>query len=46
MRKTYFDAANRAEPYSALYHAGATPDQVKEVIVDLLQEYVPNKDRL
>jgi hypothetical protein len=46
MRKTYFDAANRAEPYSALYEAGATPVQVKEAIVALLQAYVPNKSRL
>lgn len=46
MRKAYFDAANRAEPYSALYDAGATPDQVKQEIVALLQAYVPNKSRL
>lgn len=46
MRKIYFDAVNRTEPYSALYHAGATPDQVKEAIVGLLQAYVPNKSRL
>ena len=46
MRKTYFDAVNWTEPSSALFDAGATPDQVKEAIVALLDAYVPNKSRL
>lgn len=46
MRKTYFDAAIKFEPYSALYDAGATPDQVKEAIIALLQPYVPDKLKL
>lgn len=46
MRKNYFDAAMKFEPYSALYDAGATPDQVKEAIVTLLQPYVPDDSKL
>lgn len=46
MRKTYFDAANKFEPYSALYSAGATPDQVKEAIVTLLEPYIRDKSKL
>lgn len=43
MRKKFLDAAIKFEPFSALYDAGATPDQVKEAIVALLQPHVADE---
>jgi len=46
MRKKFLDTAISFEPFSALYDAGATPDQVEEAIVALLQPYVPDQAAL
>lgn len=46
MRKVFFDTANKFEPYTALFSAGATPDSVKEAVVSLLSPYIRDKSQL
>lgn len=46
MRKKFFDTATKFEPFTALYGEGASPDQVKDAVIQLLDPYVPDKTRL
>jgi hypothetical protein len=46
MRKTFLEAASKAEPFSSLYAAGATPAVVKEALIRLLQPFVVDKGLL
>jgi hypothetical protein len=46
LRQHYLGVVKKFEPYSVLLDSGATPDQVKEAIVALLQPYVLDKELL
>ncbi|HBX54959.1 hypothetical protein [Pseudomonas sp. UBA2684] len=46
MRKSFFNTANKFEPFTALYGMGASPNQVKAAVIQLLNPYVTDKTRL
>ncbi len=46
MRQKYLGTVKRFEPFTALLDGGATPSQVRESIVGLLDPYVHDKDLL
>jgi hypothetical protein len=46
MRKSFFDAVSKFEPFTALFGKGASPAQIKEAVVRLLDTYIADKTRL